>query len=196
MIGFIRGKLLLRRPEHIVVDVGGVGYRVFLSLRSFCRLPGEGEEVGLIIHTVVREDAIHLYGFLEQEEWETFGQLLGVKGVGPKLALGILSAVAPGELWDAVRRGDTAALGRIPGVGKKTAAQLVVDLAGRLPPGERDSGAGESVNPVLEDATSALVNLGYPETKARAAVQQVAKGMQAPVLEELIRLALKALAQV
>ncbi|RJX34674.1 MAG: Holliday junction branch migration protein RuvA [Desulfarculus sp.] len=193
MIALVAGRLAQRRPDHVVVECGGVGYRVFVSLSTFCDLPETGSEVRLLIHTVVRDDHIHLHGFLSEEEWEAFGHLVTVSGVGPKLAQAILSGLRPAELWKAIRAGDAARLTAIPGVGKKTAARMVVDLEGRLP---QDTGQGAApsaaVAPVFEDAVSALMNLGYPEAKAKKAVEKViAEAGEGAGLEEVIKGALK-----
>lgn len=193
MIALVSGKLLHRRPDHVVVDCGGVGYRVFVSLSTFCELPESGQGVELLIHTIVRDDHIHLYGFLTEREWEAFGHLITVNGVGPKLAQAILSGMPVAELFKAVRAGDAARLTAIPGVGKKTAARLVVDLEGRLP---KDTGQPEELGPaaapVFEDAVSALMNLGYPEAKAKKAVAEaVEKAGEEAGLEEVLKAALK-----
>jgi Holliday junction DNA helicase RuvA len=193
MIARLTGNLINRRPDHLVVDVGGVGYRVFVSLNSFYELPDPGSQVSLLVQTVVRDDAIHLYGFLAEAEREAFTALTGVSGVGPKLALGILSGITPDELWLAVRGRDTARLVKVPGIGKKTAARLVVELEGKLPePGADQAAAGRRLTPVAEDAVSALVNLGYPEARARQTVDQVLSELepQAPI-EEILRQTLK-----
>jgi len=193
MIARLRGQLAARRPDHVVVDVGGVGYRVFVSLGAFCRLPQSGE-ISLLTHTIVRDDAIHLYGFLSQAEWEAFRLLVSVAGVGPKLALAILSGLEVGELWAAIRAGDAARLAKTPGVGKKTAGRLVVDLAGRLPVGEQ-AAAAAAPGTAADDAQSALCNLGYPEAKAKKAVDKaLAVAGDGAALEDLLRLALKELA--
>lgn len=196
MIALVIGQLVQRRPDHVVVNTGGVGYRVFVSLSTFCDLPECGNPVELLIHTIVRDDHIHLYGFLTEEEWEAFGHLIGVSGIGPKLAQGILSGIPVKELWAAVRAGDAARLTAVPGVGKKTAARLVVDLEGRLP---KDVGEGEAPAPaeapLFEDAVSALMNLGYPEARAKKAVAAVIKAMpEGAGLEEVLKEALKGVA--
>ncbi len=194
MIASVSGTLLARRPDHVVVDCGGVGYRVFVSLATFCELPGVGSRVELLIHTIVRDDHIHLHGFLGEAEWQAFGHLITVSGIGPKVAQAILSGIPPAELWKAIRAGDAARLTAIPGVGKKTAARLVVELEGRLP---KDVGSGEAPGepaaPQLDDAVSALMNLGYPEAKAKKAVERAVKQAEpgAP-LEEIIKASLKA----
>jgi Holliday junction DNA helicase RuvA len=150
--------------------------------------------VTLLINTVVREDAILLYGFASEDERQAFNALLAVTGVGPKLAQGILSGIGADDLWIAIRSRDADRLTKIPGVGKKTAARLVVELEGRLPSGEMAPPAAplSPVSLAAQDAVSALMNLGYPEPAAKKAVEAAAKDLEGePGLEELLRLALK-----
>ncbi|MFH2128094.1 MAG: Holliday junction branch migration protein RuvA [Pseudomonadota bacterium] len=194
MIASVSGTILTRRPDHVVVDCGGVGYRVFVSLTTFCDLPEIGSPVTLLIHTIVRDDHIHLHGFLGEAEWQAFGNLITVSGIGPKVAQAILSGIPPAELWKAIRAGDAARLTAIPGVGKKTAARLVVELEGRLPKDTGEGGAAEApAAPMSDDAVSALMNLGYPEAKAKKAVEKAVKGSEAGAsLEDIIKAALKA----
>ncbi len=194
MIARIRGLLVTRRPEYVVVEVGGVGYRLFVSLNTFYELPEPGSEVTLLVHTVVRDDAIHLYGFSSQHEKDAFGQLIGVSGVGPKVAMSVLSGISPDELWLAVKSRDIERLCKVPGVGKKTAARLVVDLEGRLPRAEAAPEAAPALEkpPLVSDAVSALTNLGYPEPKAAKAVEKALAGLGPDTtLEDLLREALK-----
>ena len=196
MIARISGILLTRRPGFVVVDVGGLGYRLFVSLNCFYGIPQEGMPVSLEVRTVVRDDAIHLYGFSDLEEKEAFEALLAVSGIGPKVALGILSGISPGELWKAVRAGDALRLTSVPGIGKKTAARMVVDLEGRLPvpSGEPEEPAAGEGDPLQEDSLSALINLGYGEAAARKAVTAALGAMQGPAtLEQLLKLSLKRL---
>lgn len=197
MIARIAGQMIHRAPDHLVVDVGGVGYRLFVSLNTFYALPEPPAAVQLMVHTVVRDDAIHLYGFGDAAEKEAFGHLIGVSGVGPKLAMGILSGIGPEDLWQAVRSRDIARLCKVPGIGKKTAARMVVDLEGRLPAAEESDQAGDAVaagGAAAEDAVSALVNLGYPQPRAAKAVEAAVEklGDGAP-LEDLLRQVLKSL---
>ena len=194
MIASFSGTVLTRRPDHVVVDCGGVGYRVFVSLTTFCELPECGHPVTLFIHTIVRDDHIHLHGFLSEAEWQAFGNLVTVSGIGPKVAQAILSGIPPAELYKAIRAGDAARLTAIPGVGKKTAARLVVELEGRLPKDTGLGGAAEApAEPLGQDAVSALMNLGYPEAKAKKAVDKAVKASEAGAsLEEIIKSALKA----
>ncbi len=194
MIARIHGRIVTRRPEFVVVDVGGVGYRLFVSLNTFYDLPEPGAEATLLVHTVVRDDAIHLYGFSREPEKAAFGQLIGVSGIGPKVALSVLSGITPDDLWLAVKSRDLDRLCRVPGVGKKTAARLVVDLEGRLPQGQAapESAPVEEKPPLVSDAVSALTNLGYPEAKATKAVEMALAVLEPdPALEGLLREALK-----
>ncbi len=195
MIALIRGTLVSRRPDHVVVDVGGVGYRLFVTLTTFYDLPEPGVEVTLLTQTVVRDDAIHLYGFLTPEEKEAFGLLTQVSGVGPKLGLSILSGISALELWTAVQTRDTARLCKVPGIGKKTAGRLVLELEGRLPEAALVPGAAAApaaAAPAVEDAASALMNLGYPEAAAAKAVQAAAAELgEGAGIEDLLKAALK-----
>lgn len=194
MIASVSGTILTRRPDHVVVDCGGVGYRVFVSLTTFCDLPEIGSPVSLLIHTIVRDDHIHLHGFVSEAEWQAFANLITVSGIGPKVAQAILSGIPPAEFWKAIRAGDAVRLTAIPGVGKKTAARLVVELEGRLPKHTGEDEAAEApATPMSDDAVSALMNLGYPEAKAKKAVEKAVKGSEAGgSLEDIIKAALKA----
>lgn len=196
MIARLRGIVVERRPDHVVVEVGGVGYRVFVSLNTFYELPEPGGEVVLLTNTIVRDDAIHLYGFSSEAERLTFNHLIAVTGVGPKLAQGILSGIGSDDLWLAVRSRDADRLTKVPGVGKKTAARLVVELEGKIPLVEAPAEAAASpASALAEDAVSALMNLGYPEAAARKAVEAALKeAAGSPALEELLRQALRKLA--
>lgn len=167
MIGRLSGVLHQVRPGEVVVDTGGVGYLVQTTLRAFHDL-ARAERVALWTHTVVRSDAIHLYGFLDREELEAFQRLIAVAGVGPRTALAVLSSLSPAELASAVEAGDTSCLRRIPGVGQKTAERLVLELRDRLT-------AGPPVEDLRQDAVSALTNLGYGLRDARRAVERAAQ---------------------
>jgi Holliday junction DNA helicase RuvA len=191
VIARISGKLVSRRPGEVIVDVGGVGYRLFVSLNSFYALPPKDSEATLHVHTVVRDDAIHLYGFVDHNEKEAFAKLIGVSGVGPKVALSILSGVSPDELWLAVAARDAKSLTKAPGVGKKTANRLVLELEGKLPAPEEAPAAAASP-PAAEDAVSALINLGYPEASARKAVDKALADLGPETgVEKLLRESLK-----
>jgi Holliday junction DNA helicase RuvA len=186
MIGFLRGVLAVKRPGTALVDVGGVGYEVSLPLGSYASLPEENSGVSLHIYTHVKEDAIRLYGFLSDEEKQIFTTLLSVNGVGPKLALNILSGVAADAFVKAVEGEDVASLSKIPGVGKKTAGRIILELRQKLP------SLGEKKDAVFEDALSALVNLGYRKAEAREALERAAKKGYNHI-EELLKEALREL---
>ena len=176
MIGWLSGRLVRKAPDALLVDVHGVGYRVFVSLNTFYALPGEGAPVELEIHTHLRENALELFGFADPVEKALFTSLLAVSGIGPRMALNILSGIPPTTLLDALRAGDVARLVAVPGVGKKTAERLVVELHDRV----RNLGdivplqAG-SRNGLETEATSALVNLGYRQPQAERAVRDVVR---------------------
>ncbi len=196
MIARLRGTLLERRPDQAILEVGGVGYRVFISLNTFYELPEPGRELALLVHTNVREDAIHLYGFTKAAEREAFQALIGISGVGPKLALAILSGLSVDDLWLAVRARDAARLTKAPGVGKKTAGRLIVELEGKLPQADPSAPAPAGLAPMGADAVSALVNLGYPEPAASKAVAAAFQELGAETaLEVALRRALKLLSK-
>src|SRR5437773_2997678 len=160
MIAHLRGRLLAKHPNQAIVETGGVGYDVTISVPTFSDLPAIGGEVTLHIHTHVREDLIALYGFLRPAEKRLFEKLITVSGIGPKLAITILSGMPADEMVAALRGNDVARLTRIPGIGKKTAERMVLELRDKL----QDFGAGAAVapvSPIEEDVISALINLGY-----------------------------------
>src|SRR5271166_6248776 len=174
MIGLLRGRLLEKRPNQVILDVGGVGYLVAVPLSTFAALGELHAEVTLLIHTHVREDTLALYGFLSQREKHLFELLLGASGVGPVLALKILSGMSVEELVPAIRAGDLPRLTRIPGVGRKTAERIVVELRDKLaameaPEPERGGATGGS--PLEADVISALLNLGYDRRTSAKAVE-------------------------
>ena len=192
MIGRIAGTLLAKSPPMLLVDVGGVGYEIDAPMSTFYRLPAVGEPVLLHTHLLVREDAQLLYGFASEAERALFRQLLKVSGVGAKLALVILSGVAVDELLAIVADADAARLVRIPGIGRKTAERLILEL--REPLGRMASAPASVLAPrgdALQDAASALEALGYKPTEARAALRDLAAEDQSS--EDLIRAALKRL---
>jgi Holliday junction DNA helicase RuvA len=195
MIGRLEGRLAEKSPEALVLDVGGVGYDVRVPLSTFFELPDEGKTIRLRIHTYVREAALVLYGFLTEQERSAFLLLLGANGVGPRLALAILSGLPVPRLAAAVRQNDVAVLVGIPGVGKKTAERILIELADKI---DRltDVGALDDVDDAEAAAVSALVNLGYPRAQAEAAVRAAGEqGAASAGLEELIREALRAAAR-
>jgi holliday junction DNA helicase RuvA len=195
MIARLSGKLAVKSPESIVVDVHGVGFQVWVSLNSFYALPEAGEVVQLATYTHVREDSLQLFGFVEPAERALFLLLIEVAGVGPKLALNILSGLPVHELEEALDAGDLVRLVSIPGVGKKTAERLVLELRDKvrvLKAQVRIEGAGARETGLVGEAVSALVNLGYRRPDAERAVKS-AQGAGAEDLESVIRDALKRL---
>lgn len=190
MIAKIRGALASKIPGEVIVDVGGVGYQIFIPLSVFYRLPEVGGAVSLHIYTHLREDALQLFGFLEYEERQVFLLLNSVAGIGPKLAINILSGIPADDLARALREGDEPRLVSIPGVGKKLAERMIVELRDRVlaqPAGELDRADGSQL---MRDAISALVNLGYRRAEAEKSVREVAQrgeGTLAEVLKEALR---------
>jgi Holliday junction DNA helicase RuvA len=195
VIARLAGKLLEVGEVGVVLDVGGVGYRVHLSRLSLVTLPARGEAVALRIYTHVREDALDLYGFATEDEEAVFRALIEVKGVGPRAAQNILSGIEARELAQAVAQGDVARLTKVPGIGKKTAERLVVELKDRLLALARASGparTGPGAD-ALEQLRAALQNLGYRPPQAEAAAESLREGAAGKPLDELLRDALKLL---
>ncbi|MHB8303498.1 MAG: Holliday junction branch migration protein RuvA [Acidobacteriaceae bacterium] len=176
MIAHLRGLLLSKTPQIAVVEAAGVGYEVAISIPTFTSLPAEGKEVSLLIYTHVREDALSLFGFMGRTEKRLFEKLLGISGIGPKLALTVLSGLPPERLAAAIHAQDLATLTRIPGVGKKTAERIVLELKDKLQD-LAPSPSSAVLTPVSEDVLSALTNLGYQ----RAAAQ---KGIEASIARD------------
>ncbi|MEW6245752.1 MAG: Holliday junction branch migration protein RuvA [Nitrospirota bacterium] len=201
MIASLTGRLAFKAPTHVTLDVQGVGYEVFVPLSTYYALPNLNEVTSLHIHTHLREDAIQLFGFLEPVEKEAFVLLTGVSGIGPKLALGVLSALAVPDLVSAVQAGDVEKLATVPGIGKKSAGRIALELKDKV---ERlHPASGQAVratlghaDPVQEDALSALVNLGYRAADVKEVLKRVRslRGNSLP-LTDLIREALKELAR-
>lgn len=193
MIAHLQGRLLRKRPQEAVVDVQGVGYRVQIPLSTFYKLPPEGEALELRTHTHVREDSLQLFGFLTQEEQDLFERLIAVSGVGPKVALNILSGIEAPELAEALRTSDVARLTRVPGVGKKTAERLVLELKDKMPaPGptvSSPSPAGATRN----DLVSALVHLGYSQPEATRVAERALREDTGARFEDALRGALRLL---
>jgi len=178
------------------VETHGVGYDVVISVPAFSELPAAGAEVALHIHTHVREDALSLYGFLRLAEKHLFEKLLTVSGIGPKLAITILSGMPVDEMVGAIRGGDVARLTRIPGIGKKTAERMVLELRDKLPATVATADASVAMaSPVEEDVLSALMNLGYQRAAAEKALQGAARGGKAQSFEILFREALAGLSK-
>lgn len=196
MIGLLRGKLLIKQPPDLLLDVNGVGYEVQASMTTFYDLPELHQEVTLYTHFVVREDAQLLYGFSSQTERELFRHLLKVNGVGPKMALAIVSGMSPLEFNQVIHAADIARLSRIPGVGKKTAERLVIELRDRLPKAEATGSTGVAVSApvpsvsVSDEAVNALLALGYKPAQASQMI--AAYENQGLSVEEMIRQALRA----
>jgi Holliday junction DNA helicase RuvA len=171
MIAHLRGKLISRRPNLVIVEAGGVGYDVTISVPAFSELPSLGSEVALHIHTHVREDQLALYGFLRHEEKELFEKLITVSGIGPKLAITILSGMPADDMVKSIRANDLARLTKIPGIGRKTAERMVLELRDKLPPAGADQlNVVPSLSATQEDVLSALVNLGYQRAAAEKAL--------------------------
>jgi holliday junction DNA helicase RuvA len=195
MIALLTGKIAFRSIDHLIVDVAGVGYRLMIPLSTFYALPDEGE-VRLHVHTHVKEDAIHLYGFWTPQEREMFLLLLTISGIGPKVALNILSNIPVAELRAALWEGDTRRLSALPGIGKKTAERLVLELQEKIrrlgaPPASASKPMPSASSP-FDDSLSALVNLGYKENQARKVLEAMEIPSGTP-LETILKGALKIL---
>ena len=180
MIAHLHGKLIYKTPNYVVIDCGGVGYELSISVATYTELREVGAETALHVHTHVREDALLLFGFAEVAEKRLFEKLLTISGIGPKLAITVLSGISAERLVGAIRSSDHAALTKIPGIGKKTAERVVLELKDKLDDmaGIATTPSGEvrvSLGAVADDVLSALVNLGYPRAAAQKAVETVAK---------------------
>ena len=200
MISYIRGLVLEKTPNLLIVDVNGVGYGLTIPVSTYSTLPGSGLEVRLHVYTHVREDAIALFGFGTAAEKTVFEKLISVSGIGPKLAVTILSGLATNDLVSAIRGGQVETLVRIPGVGKKTAERMIVELRDKLDAfgiAAAPSGAGKSAKPAFthdeDDAISALMNIGAQRASAEAAVNKAKAEAPGEVFELLFRRALKLL---
>ena len=193
MIAHLRGKLLSKRPNQAVLEAGGVGYDVVISVPTFTALPEAGGEVALYIHTHVREDALALYGFLRADEKRLFERLIAVSGIGPKLAITILSGMPTDRMVAAIRGNDAALLTRIPGIGRKTAERMVLELRDKLDAFAATPSA-PAATPVEEDVLSALMNLGYARPTAERALAAATNGKSSS-FDALFRDALAALSK-
>jgi Holliday junction DNA helicase RuvA len=192
MIGRIAGVLVAKNPPQILVDAAGVGYEVEVPMSTFYTLPASGERVTLLTHLVVREDAHLLYGFATDPERRAFRQLLKISGVGPRIALAVLSGMSVGELVEAVAAQESGRLVRVPGIGKKTAERLLLELKGKL---GADGLGGIAVNrekPAASDVINALLGLGYSDKEAQLAVKHLPEGLS---VSEGIRQALRSLSK-
>jgi Holliday junction DNA helicase RuvA len=175
MIAHLRGRLLSKHPNQAIVETGGVGYDVGISVPTFSGLPQIGSDLALYIHTHVREDQIALYGFLTPSEKQLFEKLITVSGIGPKLAITILSGMPADEMTAAIRGGDVARLTRIPGIGKKTAERMVLELRDKLPTESKETSPPAVRSAMEEDVFSALLNLGYPRVAVEKAMTSLAR---------------------
>ncbi|WP_302254234.1 Holliday junction branch migration protein RuvA [Sutterella wadsworthensis] len=189
MIGRLHGKLLEKNPPQILIDVSGVGYEVDVPMSTFCNLPEVGGELTLYTHFVVREDAELLYGFATLAERAVFRALIKISGVGPKIALALLSGITVDQLKDAVDRGETGLLTKVPGIGKKTAERLVLELKGKLA-GTGAATAAVPTSGARADVVAALIALGYSEREAAAATKKLPEDC---TVNDGLRLALKSL---
>jgi holliday junction DNA helicase RuvA len=195
MIAFLRGRVLDKHPNKLIVDVQGVGYEVHVPLSTYYEVGDAGTDVSLRVHTHVREDALQLFGFLTSLEQQVFERLIGISGIGPKLAIGVLSGIDPRELIGAVQRADVARLTAIPGIGKKTAERIVLELKDRLqqfaaPPAEA-APAASPADRLRDDLVSALVNLGYHRPQAEKTVESTLKSAGELEFEQALRRVLK-----
>jgi Holliday junction DNA helicase RuvA len=197
MIAHLRGTLLEKHPNQIIVDVQGVGYDVIIPVSTFSSLPDAGAEVRLRIHTHVREDAISLFGFNSQQEKQLFEKLISVSGIGPKLAVTVLSGLATADLVNSIRNGQVDHLVRIPGVGKKTAERMVLELRDKLEtvavglPAAAEERTASAMTETEQDVLSALINLGCNRPAAEAAIRKAKSGGTAPEFEPLFRRSLE-----
>jgi Holliday junction DNA helicase RuvA len=199
VIAYLRGRLSAKQPNRIVIDVNGVGYDVSVPLSTFYGLGDEGRDVALRIHTHVREDTLALYGFATALELVLFERLIGISGIGPKLALAVMSGIEPNELVRAIEQSDIGRLTAIPGVGKKTSERIVVELKDRLPRLRLEAGAGggdgHEPSALRDDVLSALVNLGYHRPLSEKAVDAAVKATPDGSFERTLKHALRELAK-
>jgi len=186
MISTLRGRIFSKKPDSLVIDVNGVGYQVFTPLTSFSSLPEEGAEIFLYTYTHLKEDAIQLYGFLDEGTKRSFISLITVNGIGPKMALNILSGISVQDFHHAIETENVTALCGVPGLGKKTAQRLILELKEKLP------SSHQTRKPIYEDAMSALINLGYKRATAEKHIQAALKSGHDDI-ESLLREALKLL---
>ena len=195
MIAHLRGRILRKGPQEVVLDVGGVGYRVTIPVSTFYRLGEPGAEVELRTYTHVREDTLALYGFLTAAEQELFERLISVSGVGPKLAVNVLSGIEVPDLVAALRASDVSRLTRVPGVGKKTAERLIVELKDKMPPAvAAEAPLAPAAGRPKEDLLSALVNLGYSRGEVERGVDRALHEDGSGRFEDLLRRALQIVA--
>lgn len=190
MIAFLTGRVAAKAPTYALLDVGGVGYRLLMSTRSLAALPSEGDDVTIHTYLHVREDELTLYGFESEDERALFERLIGVSGVGPKVALAVLSSIAPDALRAAIAREDVALLSSVPGVGKKTAQRLILELKDKLDLPDLAEAGGRGSSVASAEARDALLSMGFSPAEAAAALREADPSASA---EQLLRGALKAL---
>ena len=198
MIAFLRGRVVEKQPNKVIVDVQGVGYDVYVPLSTYYQIGDEAADVALRIYTHVREDALQLYGFVSELERQLFERLIGISGIGPKLAIAVLSGMEPPDLVTAVQRGDVARLTGIPGVGKKTAERIVLELKDRLAQMAAPAAAGGppavvGLERLRADLLSALQNLGYHRPQAEKAIDTTLSAGGEPTFEHALKSALREL---
>jgi Holliday junction DNA helicase RuvA len=199
MIAFLRGRVVEKQPNRLIVDVGGVGYDVAVPLSTFYTIGESGAEISLRVHTHVREDQLALYGFATVLELTVFERLVAISGIGPKLALAVLSGIEPRELIVALQRNDVARLTRIPGVGKKTAERIVLELRDRLPKAMEAVATGAAplapVDELRDDLTSTLINLGYHRQAIDKTLERLLQDQPGADFQDTLRAALKDLSR-
>ncbi len=197
MIAFLRGRILEKQPNRIIVDVQGVGYELHVPLSTYYDVGDEGSDVAVRVHTHVREDALQLYGFLTDLERQLFERLIGISGIGPRLAIAVLSGVDSRDLVTAVQRGDVARLTAIPGIGKKTAERIVLELRDRLSqlsmPVAEAVPAASGPDRLRSDLISALQNLGYHRPQAEKAVESTLSSASDATFEDALKHVLREL---
>lgn len=187
MIAHLRGKLIAKSPNQVVIETNGVGYELTISIPTFSGMPALNAEVALHVYTHVREDALALYGFLRREEKQLFERLISVSGIGPKLAITILSGMATEAMVAAIRGNDVASLTRIPGIGRKTAERMTLELRDKLEQFAAAPAARPAASAVEEDVLSALVNLGYPRAAVERALAKAGSNGAARSFDALFR---------
>lgn len=194
MFALLSGKMVHKATDGLIVDIGGVGYQVLVPLSTYYELGEEGSDVTLRIHTVVREDSITLYGFLTEEEKAIFTRLIQVSGIGPRTGIGMLSGLSAAEFVGAVRRSDVKKISGVPGIGKKTAERVILELKDKV---ESLSIAGEGgrivqeASPLQNDVISALVNLGYQKNRVEKTVSEIMKRDKPNRFDDLLRKSLR-----
>ena len=198
MIAFLRGRIVDKQPNRIIIDIQGVGYDVHVPLSTFYEIGEVGTDIALRVHTHVREDALQLYGFLTELERQLFERLIAISGIGPKLAVAVLSGMDPRDLVTAVQRADIARLTGIPGVGKKTAERIVLELKDRLtqivmPAAADTAPLASGADRLRADLLSALQNLGYHRPQAEKAIEAAVKSMTDATFEQALKSALREL---